>query len=89
MKKIWKYQFGIVEEETFSMPVGAKIVFVSMQKNHITMWALMDIFDVAVTERTFIIRGTGHDIEDGLEYVGSTMDHPFVWHVFEKIKKVV
>ncbi len=86
MRTIWKYRFSISGIETFSMPEGARVVFVGMQGRCINLWALVQPlmnWNTEAVERTFVIRGTGHNIEDNLEYVGSTIDGEFVWHVFE------
>jgi hypothetical protein len=45
--------------------------------------------DAEAVDRTFVIYGTGHEIEgdEGFPYdihVGSVIDGPFVWHVYER-----
>ena len=36
----------------------------------------------AVGTQELLIVGTGHLVPDGAEHVGSTVDGPFVWHVY-------
>lgn len=69
------------------MPRGAQIVRVAEQILEGAIWAIVD--PGAERElRTFEIRGTGHEIEDGAVYVGTFEQRrygttTFVWHVFE------
>lgn len=39
--------------------------------------------DVSMT-RTVRVFGTGHEIPDGWEHLGSVVAYPFVWHLYEK-----
>jgi hypothetical protein len=57
------------------------------------MWAIVDVDDGVLTEmRTFEIYGTGNPMDssagiDGLYYVATFQQPPYVWHVFERTAK--
>ncbi len=84
MTQIWKYR---VDVGAIMMPKGAKILTVQMQNDTPYMWAIVDV-DAELEERVFEIHGTGHNIRniDEYEYIGTYIDNPFVWHLFELIK---
>lgn len=87
-KVIWKYEVKLGEFTNLEMPSGARVVNVERQDDSICLWALVDSDRIPRT-RTFIIRGTGHEIALGhagaIEYVGTAHfpDQGLVWHVFE------
>ena len=88
MKSVYKYAVHALCTENVIMPVGARIVHVGFQGNLadvVTFWAEVD--DRAEQEvRNFMVIGTGVEIPDGYEYVGTTQNAelPFVWHLYEK-----
>ncbi len=47
-------------------------------------WFVVDP-DADLLSRRFLLRGTGHplDLEATGRFVGTVLDGPFVWHVFE------
>ena len=85
MKRIYKYE---LKEGSVEMPIGAKILTIQTQNNRPYIWALVDI-DVECEFRNFAIVGTGHDFPeaDDFTYINTIQDGPFVWHIFELIKK--
>lgn len=82
MKTVWKFPIG----NQVVMPKGAQIVHVAEQDGTVgpvvTMWALVDPEAPAETRR-FAELGTGHEIPDEHEHVGTWQSGPFVWHLFE------
>lgn len=83
-KTIWKYELGIADAISMSMPKGTRILTVQNQGGRITMWA--EVFPSADTERrTFMVRGTGHLLQcNETIYIGTVqMDFGLVWHVYE------
>jgi len=84
MKRIYKYKL----EDSVEMPIGAKILSIQMQNNRPYIWALVDT-DAECEFRHFEIIGTGHDFPeaDNFTYINTFQDGPFVWHIFELIKK--
>lgn len=85
MKTIWKFEFPISIGAYLKMPAGAKILHVARQyPNVATFWAEVD--DLAeMEERFFAVVGTGNPIPEDVncEYVGTFIDPPFVWHLYE------
>lgn len=81
--RIWKYQFGIADEVTIQMAVGAEILSVQMQDGVPTIWALCDP-SAAIENREFRVYGTGHHCYSGAEKFISTLQLPngLVFHVF-------
>lgn len=89
MKRVYKYEVPIQDQFALQLPVGAQVLTVQTQYGDAPrLWALVDA-DSAVTElRSFILRGTGHDIEepvDRLIHCGTfqLQDGALVFHVFE------
>lgn len=90
MKTIYKYPIEITDEQTFPMPVGAKILTVQVQNGNPFIWAMVN--PESPTEQVSIrIYGTGHPISgrSNLEYVGtfqSMYGGHLVFHVFKDIQ---
>lgn len=85
MKTIWKFSFDVDGEATIEMPHGAQVLHVGSQAPRtITVWAMV-ILPAEIEHRTFYVKGTGEVIteDDDLRYLGTVMDDPWVWHVFE------
>lgn len=84
--KIYKYLVPITDEFTIEMPLGAKILSFQMQNEIPTIWAAV-WENSSIEERSFCLRGTGHDIDMDLvkTYIGTIQmfKHNFVWHLFE------
>lgn len=89
MKKIFKYQLGIIGWQEVELPIGAKILSVQMQHEKLFLWALVNE-DKRKEKREIVLAGTGHPIEDtdDLKFLGTVqeMDGDLVWHIFEEIK---
>ena len=64
------------------MPYGASILHVGVQDAQLYVWAEVNT-TAPLVDRHFHIAGTGHPIPVGLHFVGSVMDGPFVWHVYD------
>lgn len=85
MRAIYKYQVPVDGQiHDYSIPTGAIVRHVDQQGNYPHLWVEVQS-DAPTVTRTFRVFGTGHPIPDGFVYVGSTMDGPFVWHVFEQL----
>ena len=84
MKTVYKYSFTITDYQKIKMPVGAKILMVTLQNEIPCLWALVDT-DMSKSEKYIRIVGTGHPIEDNAIYIGSFLMHHerLVFHVFE------
>jgi hypothetical protein len=86
MKRIYKYE--LKDGRGVEMPIGAKVLTIQTQNGLPYIWALVDT-DAECDFRYFTIVGTGHDFPnaDDFNYISTIQDVPFVWHIFECIKK--
>ncbi len=84
--KVFKYPLNLAHFD-FRMPAGAKVLYVDLDSaGDLCLWAAVNPSPDHPTEaRDFIVVGTGHDLPDGLEHLGSVVQGSFVWHVFEKV----
>ena len=88
MKTIFKYALvpGPIE-----LPEGAEVVHFDRDGDGIaSIWCLVDT-EKPVEKKTFVVKGTGHAIENNLWYLKSYKDTTsvegvtFFWHLFEKL----
>ena len=92
MSQIWKYEIrAITDVVELSMPVGAEVLTVQVQRGMPCIWARVNPAAPRVL-RMFRIVGTGYDLPVPpwpcrLEYMGTFQMHDgnFVWHVFQEI----
>lgn len=93
VKAVWKFPIRLAPRVTLVMPMMAQLLCVKEQKGQMCFWAKIDPETTLVEQRTFLVVGTGHELElmkDEAEvYVGSAMfeQGDFVFHLFEAIKK--
>jgi hypothetical protein len=82
MHTIWRFDVGLFGA-TVEIPAGATIVHVGIVREAIHIWARVNP-EAATIERRFQVLPTGapFDPADG-QYVGTVIDEPLVWHVFE------
>jgi len=84
MKTIYKYSISPDNPRLeVELPDMATVVFVNSQ---LTGWVNFWIEftpDEKMHTRTFVLHGTGHTIPVDNHYVGSALDPPFVWHLYE------
>lgn len=86
--EIWKYAVRIDDaEHDLSMPAGANVLHVGQQsKIEVCFWALV-VPDAIRVVRRFRVFGTGQPLGNAsgvlLDYLGTTLAPPFVWHLFE------
>lgn len=87
MKRIFKYELKVTDEQEVSLPIGAEILTAQYQGNQLCIWAMVN--DTAEYKRPTVIRiyGTGHKIpETNLEYIATVQDAGlFVWHIFKQL----
>lgn len=88
MTTIWKYTVPIQDKLQLRLPEGAKILHVGNQGGSVQMWVLVDS-TAPKSERDFLVIGTGHPVPERvpIEYIGSAVVPPFVWHVFEDLSR--
>ena len=84
--RIFKYPLVVTDDQTVGIPGGSRILSVDNQNGVLTLWAMVNT-DRPVEPRHIRIVGTGHEIADkaaaSLEFIGTVLMDPFVWHVFE------
>ena len=100
MKKVYKYPFPITDEFVLELPAHSRVLSVGSQPfdpykagdtvagERACLWVLVDPEETSLTERHFVLRGTGHKIPDwpNLDYVGTFQQAggALVWHLFER-----
>lgn len=85
MTKVFKFPLEMSDEQKVLMPVGAKVLTVQMQNGKPCLWAECNP-DAECVYRTFLVRGTGHPIDEiEKEYIGTIQLYggSLVLHVFE------
>lgn len=90
MTTIWKFPFRVHETVAIDMPVGAMILphlepaRLEYGEPGLVLWAVVDP-DKHTETRVLYVVGTGHPMPEApLNYIGTAIDSPFVWHVFER-----
>lgn len=84
MKKIYKYPIPIEDFFTIRMPQNANVLMVNTQKSEVFIWAIIDT-DEPMIDRPFIILGTGMNVPNGFNHIGSfqMLSGGLVFHLFE------
>jgi hypothetical protein len=84
MKRIWKYAFDATDSFELTMPKGALVLSVQVQRDTPCLWALVD-YTTETEVRRFRIAGTGHPIDFDGKFIGTfQLDHgSLVFHLFE------
>ncbi len=91
MKVIYKYPVEVEDSVTVTMPEGAQVLAVQVQRGVPCIWALVDPKMPAV-DRKFRWVGTGHAHQEAfwvdLDYIGSIQleGGRLVFHLFEVTK---
>jgi hypothetical protein len=81
MKTIYKYK--IEGTEIISLPPNAKVIHAAMQNGAPHIWVEYPVNDSELESRTFMVCGTGFELEDDDIHLGSMIDGMFVWHIYE------
>jgi len=85
MRRVYKYPLELTAHpQSVTMPGDAAVVHFAMQGDTPTIWAIVDPISSAREMRNFVIRGTGHDLDEELHYIGTAFHGPLVWHLFEE-----
>ncbi len=86
MKKVWKYEVPLEDRFSISMPEGAEILCVQIQRDDPHIWAVVDP-DAERMRRWFRLAGTDHPLGDNLNlnYIGSFQmaEETLIFHLFE------
>jgi hypothetical protein len=92
LKSVYKYTLPVIDAQTvLFMLRGARIVHVDSQgidHGSVQIWAIVDpsLAPDDTEARAFSVYGTGHDVPDESDYVGTALaaNGALVWHVFEE-----
>lgn len=95
LKKVLRYSVAVRDGvQQVYMPVNSKIVYVdSKTLGFIDIWAECDSEEAATKVHNYEVYGTGHNIAENAEHVGTVMnrstDHDglmatAVWHLYER-----
>lgn len=86
MKTVWKFSQPFPKEDDFSivMPRGAEILHADIRRDGLTLWARVDP-QAPVCSWALRLAGTGHPLDNAGAHIATTVDGPFVWHLFERI----
>lgn len=95
MRTVWKYVLK-PRDNTFQMPVGAKVLSVGKAQGELALWALIEDTEADRVDRHFFVVGTGHQVPNlgaRNEFVGTAVmpdampGMDIVLHVFEYFKQ--
>lgn len=83
MKTIFKYPLGSIGNNRKRMPKGARVIHAGYDPNGaLCVWAEVET-DNEDVDRFFRLIGTGQPLEDGLKYVGTVQEGPYMWHIYD------
>ena len=83
MKQIWKFPLETTDSQKIEMPVDAEILTVQLQNGVPCIWAIVNTDAPTNEYREILIFGTGHDVENQSEYIGTYQLGCLVFHAFE------
>jgi hypothetical protein len=89
-RRVYKYNLDFGKNsfgpQTLTIPFSeARVVHVGMQNRVLCLWVECEMESHSPeTNMTFRIFRTGHLIEDGWGWRGTTQDGDCVWHVYER-----
>lgn len=83
-KTIWKYPVPVTDTFSLDLPEGSTILTVQVQFGHPNIWVKVQP-DAEKVTRKFRVYGTGHDIDQEGEYIGTfpMSGEQLVFHLFE------
>jgi hypothetical protein len=84
MKTIWKFQIPIQDEFELYLPYIHRVLLTALQDEKPMMWVEVDTSSSKNIPFKFFVEGTGHEIEPSTVHVGSWIQPPFVWHLYER-----
>lgn len=85
MKTIWKFPLLYTDIQSVSMPLGAQVLSTGLDpQGQLCLWALVDPGAGSNQYRGVAVIGTGNPAHSaqGMRFVGTVVQAPFVWHVF-------
>ena len=92
MKVIYKYELGVDGEARIINDNIEKFLHVESQYGIPMVWAEVNLDKASETSWKIFSIGTGWDLPDelmvGLNYVGTVLDGPYVWHYYWRMTPV-
>lgn len=82
MRRIFKYRVPVGPPVEIRMPAESWLLHVAMQDGVPTIW-LQVVEDDRFVVRRLVALGTGNEVPDGANFVGTAVGPVFVWHVYE------
>lgn len=89
MKSVWKWQLEVKDEQVIEVPVGTRLLTVSMQHGVPAVWGLVPLGEPQARMVSLRVRiaGTGHPMPEEVcpgDYVGTfSPEMGLVFHVFQ------
>ena len=80
--KIYEYQLALAESQYVAMPEGAEVLSIGLQNGIITIWVKVEPQNPSIAY-AFYIAGTGGEVPNNTEFIGTVMQDRFVWYVFQ------
>lgn len=81
---ICKYPIEIADEQVVDMPIDYELLHAGLDPTgQPCVWALVDKGS-EMAQLHLRVAGTGHEVSHDHLHVGTFVQGPFVWHVFEK-----
>jgi hypothetical protein len=82
MKKIYKYDLEITDEQFLELPAQAKVLSIGIQNNQLKLWALVNPDNFSTKHRVTIF-GTGEPIQEvPIQLLGTVFIRDLAFHVF-------
>ena len=83
-RRVYKYPIAITDgDQDIATNGEAAVRHIAMQGDTLCAWIECEP-DEPASNVTLRVHGTGHPIEDGYSWRGTTQAGPFVWHVYER-----
>ena len=91
MDRIYKYDINIVSEQILELPVEARILTVTKQRDTVVLYAIIDDSGSEKERRVIERFVTVHPMADDVprNYIGTVSQENgyLVWHVFERLER--
>ena len=91
-RTVYKYPFSLHGLTTVTLPEGAQVLHADRDPAYpegqgaLALWALVDPTVPPDVRTPLVVLGTGHGCPPNTgEHIGSTVDGPFVWHIFRAV----
>lgn len=82
---VWKFTLAETDDkQPLLMPFNARIIHVHEQGDQVAIWAIVNP-KARLENRWFIVVGTGQDMPEDNEYLGTCHVGRLVLHVFETV----